>query len=270
MIQNIEPHIYDNTYDRQEIQPDDCLLKFENRSVYLKENGDLPQAKDYESYPKESCYYLFKIDQTRVYISLGELSPVSLSPVTLRDAIRQSDNTEGFLLYTAYQLNQWYNDNRYCGRCGSHLKRGETERSLVCHKCGNTIYPRISPAVIIALRNQDSLLMSVYANREYKHKALLAGFIEIGETPEDTVRREVFEEVGLKVKNIQYFSSQPWGIESDLLLGYVCDVDGDTTVTLDENELAQAMWVKREDIEPDDRQSSLTSTMMQAFRNHKI
>ena len=82
----------------------------------------------------------------------------------------------------------------------------------------------------------------------FAHNALVAGFTEIGETMEETVKREVMEETGLKVKNIRYYKSQPWGIASDILLGYYCDVDGDDTITMDESELKYAEWVKREDI----------------------
>ena len=82
-----------------------------------------------------------------------------------------------------------------------------------CPHCGNLIFPKIAPAVIIGLIHEDSILISTYADRPYKGRALLAGFCEIGETPEQTVVREVQEEVGLRVKNIRYFDSQPWGLQ---------------------------------------------------------
>ena len=97
----------------------------------------------------------------------------------------------------------------------------------------------------------------------------MAGYIEIGETPEDTVRREAMEEVGLKVKNIRYYKSQPWGFSAGLLLGYFCDVDGDTDITLENAELSNAAWIKRENItgQPDDL--SLTNEMMHIFAEGK-
>ena len=96
-----------------------------------------------------------------------------------------------------------------------------------CPSCEHVVYPKIKPAVIVGVIHEGKLLTSRYAGRAYGGLALIAGFVEIGETGEDTVRREVMEEVGLKVKNITYFATQPWGFESDLLLGYFCEVDGD-------------------------------------------
>ncbi len=112
----------------------------------------------------------------------------------------------------------------------------------------------------------NRLLMSQYAGREYKKYALLAGFTEIGETVEETVAREVMEEVGLKVKNITYYKSQPWSFSDTLLMGFFCELDGEEDVTLDEEELALAQWFEREEIpaEPDD--VSLTNEMMMVFK----
>ena len=137
---------------------------------------------------------------------------------------------------------------------------------MKCPSCGNMIFPKICPAVIIGLRDGDRLMMSRYANREYKGRALLAGFCEVGETPEETVVREVMEEVGLKATNVTYFGSQPWGIDCNLLLGYYADVSGDVDVTIDKEELAAASFVKREDIEPEPITESLTATMIEEFR----
>ena len=89
------------------------------------------------------------------------------------------------------------------------MRAGTTERSMVCTDCGHTEYPKICPAVIVAIRNGDKLLMSRYARGTYRRYALIAGYVEVGETFEECVRREVMEEVGLKVKNIRYYKSQP-------------------------------------------------------------
>ena len=171
-----------------------------------------------------------------------------------------------FEAYTAGQLARWYHDNRYCGTCAHKTVPSKTERALCCPHCGRTIYPRILPAVIIGVTDGDRILMTKYAGRSYTFYALVAGFNEIGETLEETVAREVMEEVGLKVKNIRYYKSQPWGIVDDLLAGFYCDVDGSTEIKLDRNELKEAVWVERKDVEGQPHDLSLTNEMMVVFR----
>ena len=92
------------------------------------------------------------------------------------------------------------------------------------------------PAVIVGICNNDKILVTKYRTG-FAHYALVAGFTEIGETLEETVQREVLEETGLRVKNIRYYKSQPWGIVDDILAGFYCDVDGETDIHMDESEL---------------------------------
>ena len=161
------------------------------------------------------------------------------------------------------------NREKYCGRCGKRLKHGEKERMLVCEACGNTEFPKICPAVIVGVTDHNRILMSKYAGRTYKKYALLAGFSEIGETVEQTVAREVMEEVGLKVKNIRYYKSQPWAFSDTLLMGFYCDLDGNDAITLDREELAVAEWFEREDIPVEPSRDSLTNEMILQFKNER-
>ena len=147
------------------------------------------------------------------------------------------------------------------------MKKDSKERLLYCESCHNMEFPKICPAVIIGVTDGDKILMSKYAGRTYKKYALLAGFTEIGETLEETVQREVMEEVGLKVKNIRYYKSQPWSFSSTLLCGFFCDVDGDTSITLDTNELALAEWFARKNIPVEDDGISLTREMIRVFKH---
>ncbi|MGB4660410.1 MAG: NAD(+) diphosphatase, partial [Mobilitalea sp.] len=141
---------------------------------------------------------------------------------------------------------------------------------LYCDKCGNQIYPKIVPAIIVAVTNGSKILMTQYAARAYKNYALVAGFVEIGETLEDTVRREVMEEVGLKVKNIAYYKSQPWGFDSDLLMGFFAELDGDDQVNIDYNELAIAEWFERDQIQLEHDNISLTREMIIKFKDNTL
>lgn len=174
-----------------------------------------------------------------------------------------------FACETAYQLYGWYRDNRFCGRCGGRMARSEKERCMICPSCGNHVYPKIMPAVIVGVINpaRDAILMTQYAGRAYKGHALIAGFNEIGETGEDTVRREVMEEAGIRVKNIRYYKSQPWGFDADLLLGYFCEVDGDDMIHMDDGELAKAVWVPRKEITDVFENMSLTNEMITVFKD---
>ena len=111
----------------------------------------------------------------------------------------------------------------------------------------------------------DCILITRY-KQGYAHNALVAGFTEIGETLEQTVAREVMEETGIKVKNIHYYKSQPWGIAQDLLIGFFCEADGDCEIHMDQNELKYAEWVNQKDVVLQPNSASLTNEMMQVFR----
>lgn len=165
------------------------------------------------------------------------------------------------------ELHRFYSNNRFCGRCGTKSMKSRKERAIVCPACGNTIYPKIAPAVIVAITDGDKLLLTKYAGREYTRYALVAGYTEFGETLEETVRREVMEEVGLKVKNIRYYKNQPWAFSDSMLVGFFAELDGSPQIHLDETELSTAVWMKREDIPGDYTNVSLTHEMILLFKN---
>ena len=148
------------------------------------------------------------------------------------------------------------------------MKHDTKERMMYCPSCGRQEYPVLMPAVIVGITNGDKIICSKYEGRSFKQYALIAGFAEIGETIEETVHREVMEEVGLPVKNIRYYKSQPWPFSSTVLMGFFCDLDGDDeTITLDANELALAQWFERDEIPVTPSRDSLTNEMIMAFKH---
>ena len=140
------------------------------------------------------------------------------------------------------------------------------ERMVRCMCCNNMVFPKICPAVIIGVTDGDRILLTKYAGRTYKNYALVAGFTEIGETLEQTVEREVMEEVGLHVKNIRYYKSQPWALSGSLLAGFFCELDGDDTISLQEDELSVGKWAYADDLELEDDGISLTREMILKFK----
>ena len=167
-------------------------------------------------------------------------------------------------------LHRWYATTRFCGRCGNPMQDSETERARVCPACGLTIYPKISPAVIVAVTDGNRLLLTKYRGRAFKRYALVAGFNEIGESIEDTVRREVLEETGVRVKNLRFYKSQPWVFTDSLLMGFRCELDGSDRITIQENELSEAGWYDREEIPADYSPISLTGEMIDRFRRGEL
>ena len=271
MIQDIAPYCFDNTYAIKKAEDDDLIVIFDKDKVLCRITDDkviFPAGKDLKD---QEFIYLFRIDNRNYFTCEYDMELTNFSYCSLRQIRDSIDHDEVMLfgLYTAYHLSLWYKDNRYCGCCGERLKRTSDERALECPNCHKRIYPRINPAVIVGVKNGDRLLITKYA-RGFAHNALVAGFTEIGETFEDTVRREVREEAGIRVKNISYYKSQPWGVAQDILAGFYCEVDGDDTITMDNRELKYASWVKREDIELQPTDYSLTNEMMRMFREGKI
>jgi NAD+ diphosphatase len=290
MIQDIFPHIFNNHYDEKVVAgPSDYVIITEEKSIlvnkddYEKHIISFPQVKDLCEGAELS--YLFSIDELKYFTSLTKASsdnfcdtlPTALSPkasenfkfVTIRDLRNGSNGPkfQAFAAITGKHICDWYNDAVFCGRCGKKMKHSLTERAMKC-SCGFTAYPRIMPAVIVGVLNGDKILVTKY-NRGIAYNALIAGFTEIGETLEETVSREVFEEAGIHVKNIRYYKSQPWGVANDILMGFYCDLDGDDTITMDKTELKYAEWVSREDLELQPNDYSLTNEMMKKFKISK-
>ncbi|MCR5099664.1 MAG: NAD(+) diphosphatase [Lachnospiraceae bacterium] len=268
MIQDIFPHVFNNSY--KDIRPaeGDPVICFKDGKILGRHDVDahrliLPRAD-----AKTDLIYLFSIDEDSYFLDLaprdGQDGFLWFSVREIRD-LGIEDQRMVFASFTAYHLAEWYRDNRFCGVCGKSLTIASDERALDCPACHKRIYPRINPAVIIGVKNGDRILITRY-RQGYAHNALVAGFTEIGETLEQTVSREVMEEAGLKVKNIQYYKSQPWGMAADILMGFFCEVDGDDTIKMDEGELKYAEWIKREDIVLQPSDYSLTNEMMKVFK----
>jgi NAD+ diphosphatase len=141
----------------------------------------------------------------------------------------------------AVQLIRWERCHRYCGRCGKPTEDRADERAKTCPSCGLSAYPRLSPAVIVAVVRDDRLLLGTSKRFRADFWSVLAGFVEAGETLEECVVREVREEVGILVNNVRYFGSQPWPFPDSLMIGFTAEYAGGE-ITVDQTELTDANW----------------------------
>jgi NAD+ diphosphatase len=147
----------------------------------------------------------------------------------------------------AIQIIAWDRDHQFCSRCGAKTAAMAMERAKQCPECKLVTYPRLSPAIIVRVRRGDEMLLARNANWPQGRYSILAGFVEPGETLEETVEREVMEEVGLRVKNIKYFASQPWPFPNSLMLGFTADYDSGE-ITFNDQEIATADWFRADNL----------------------
>ena len=253
MIQDILPLHLQNQYEKK--QPDDTsyMMIYRENKILVREGETLAFLTYREL--REICetagemapqsIYLFSVGEETYFLTeLPEHLTLEGYCFEKMFAVRSGKPKEHILAAaTAWHLYEWYRDNRFCGRCGQKLMHNGTLRMLFCPACGNQVFPKIAPAVIVGVTDGEYILMTTYANREYKRYALIAGFTEIGETAEETVMREVQEEVGLKV-------------------------DGERDIVLDTGELATAEWVHYSDVPEDPEGLSLTREMMSVFQKN--
>ena len=269
MIQDIAPHRLDRRYDTRPAADGDIALCYQKGTVLLEVVGeDYALPRFGKQLPASDARHLFELDGDDCFMVTDPPAeaPEGCRYVPYMELRSVHPQEVAFAAITGAQLHRWYGSRKFCGRCGQKMEPSDIERAMVCPDCGLIEYPKICPAVIVAVINGDKLMVTRYADRPFRGWALIAGFVEIGETLEDTVRREVMEEVGVKVKNLRYYKNQPWSFTDTLLCGFYCDLDGDDTVTLDTAELKEAHWLSREDIPPRQNEASLTAEMMERFR----
>ncbi len=163
----------------------------------------------------------------------------------LRDVLPLLDGDAGFLAGRALQILNWRRNNRFCGRCGAEMEPRSEERAMSCPKCGFLQYPRLSPAIIVAVTKGENLLLAHNNHFPAGRYSLVAGFVEPGETFEDCVAREVEEEIGIQVGHIRYLSSQPWPFPDSLMIGFTAEWASEE-IRVDDVEIGDAKWFGRD------------------------
>ena len=159
----------------------------------------------------------------------------------LRSLFGKSDHLMFGLAGRAAQIVDWYRSHQFCGQCGAKTEVHEKDRATFCSTCQAFYYPRLSPSIITLVHRGDEVLLARSPNFPEGMYSTLAGFVEPGESIEETLRREVFEEVGVRVGEMEYMGSQPWPFPNSLMLGFLAEYESGDLV-LQEEEIADAQW----------------------------
>lgn len=293
MIQDIAPHVFHNEYTPRPLTELDAIVCYNKNQILMdvtkgEDQAIFPQLNDFTPEQKKriqessSIQYLFAIDDMGFFlvpmdcIFASGLEVIdgdwigatgnTLRFLPIQKVRQQSSNRIGHAMMVSHHLNTWMTNHQFCGRCGSPAVPYDKERAMYCSHCGNIMYPQISPAVAVAVVDpkNDRILLAKSLG-EFRKFALIAGFVEIGETIEDCVRREVMEEVGLKVGKLHYFKSQPWGLTGIEMMGFYAELEGDDKVTIQETELSEARWFHRSEL-TEESTMSLSFTLIDTFR----
>ena len=185
---------------------------------------------------------------------------------SLRSLFGQFDDDLMGVAARAVQIAEWARTHRFCGACAQPMALVAGERCFRCQACGMMAYPRISPAMMVLIRKGEHVLLAMHVASPSKRFTPLAGFLEAGESIEEAVHREVFEEVGLRVNNLQYFGSQSWPFPHSLMIGFTADyVDGE--IRVDQSEISEARWFGPGDQWPERVEHiSVSSVLVDAYR----
>ncbi|MDT8284326.1 MAG: NAD(+) diphosphatase, partial [Thermovirgaceae bacterium] len=174
-------------------------------------------------------------------LAKGSVPPEGMEFVSLRDIWGILGERAFFEAGRAFQLMEWSRKNKFCGQCGALMRESDSETARECPECKMTSYPPVSPAVIVAVRKGASLLLARSPGFPKGRYSVLAGFVEPGETLEETIEREIMEEVSVRVKNIKYFGSQPWPFPHSLMIGFTAEwASGE--IRIDGVEIEDAGW----------------------------
>jgi len=232
------------------VTPESALwfLVHDNRILIKEEQDDylIPQSSDIKKLsltPSEKEFFGLLDGQPCYAAELRDRTQVSgaFSFVGLRALFSQFGEDVIRAAGMASQLLRWGHNHRYCGKCGERTENKRDERAKICPRCGLINYPRLSPAMIVAVLKDHKILLAHSKRFPAKFFSVLAGFVEPGETLEECVKREVSEEVGITVRNIRYFGSQPWPFPDSLMVAFTAEYAAGE-IKIDHSEIAEAGW----------------------------
>ncbi|MFP5392397.1 MAG: NAD(+) diphosphatase [Gammaproteobacteria bacterium] len=200
----------------------------------------------------------------------ADTAPPGFAFTPLRGLLGEMDDALTGVAARAVQIAEWARTHQFCGACGSRTAPVAGERCFKCQACGFSAYPRISPAMMVLIRKGEQMLLAQHVSYATKRHTPLAGFLEAGETVEEAIHREVFEEVGLRVHKLRYFGSQSWPFPHSLMLAFTAEyLDGE--IRVDPNEIADARWFGPDDEwERPPQHISISTLLVEAHRRGQI
>lgn len=236
--------------------------KIPNYSLFKKENIKYSFLKYVGNIESNPCFALS--------INHVNENSTNIKQINLRDAFHVlSDDHLRAAIY-AHQVLLWNTRTQYCGVCGTKTFEPESNDWVKeCPKCNEKFFPKVSPAIIVAISNKGKLLMAHHKRMASGIFTILAGFVNPGESLEECIHREVMEEAGIKIKNIQYFGSQPWPFPDSLMIGFKAEYkSGELNPDLEE--LTEVNWFKPDEIPEWESRSSIARALIDDFiRNNK-
>lgn len=233
-----------------------------------KNDYNLPftdSLKEFSISPIRSIY-LGTLEDYPVYVAeVAEdtAAPDGMTFEDLKSLYEVLDEDIFLLAGRAIQIINWDKNHQFCGKCGAFTETADHEMAKVCPECGHMSFPRLSPAVITAIVKDSKILMAQHGYRGNMY-GLIAGFVEPGETLEECVQRETMEEVGLRVKNIKYFSSQGWPFPHSLMVGFTAEYESGE-IQVDGREITEAKWFSPDEIPRAPSKMSIASELIDWF-----
>jgi NAD+ diphosphatase len=277
MIQDILPHRINNHYQpNTTIGEKDFILHYKDDSLLLKTNGEafeIPQKKDFpEISDKTEGIFLFSLNDIPCFLIWDDLmadkSRFIYKEVNFFHTFRQPEIA--WICILGFKLMNWYSQNKFCGKCGKRTKHKTDERAIICSDCNTIVFPKISPAIMAAITCNNKILLARNINFTGNWYSLLAGYVDVGETLEETLIREVKEEVGVDIKNIRYYKSQPWPPSGSLMIAFVAEADENQPITIDNKEIAEAAWFTRGSLPNHSSNISIAGEMIEKFERGEL
>ncbi|WP_413700132.1 NAD(+) diphosphatase [Psychromonas sp. KJ10-10] len=217
------------------LQPQGDFIPYGNLDDLSLDEALVSEKVELGHYQSSPCYLVeFK---TQIDVGFGEYSD-------LRTLLGTVDDRLFDIAGRAFQISLFYKTHQFCGQCGEKMQAIDWEIAMQCQHCKHRCYPRVSPCIIVGIRKEKQILLALHRRHQKSNNqvyTVLAGFTEAGETLEHCVEREVYEESGIKITNIEYVTSQPWPFPHSLMMGFTADyLSGD--IKIDPRELSSATW----------------------------
>jgi NAD+ diphosphatase len=246
---------------------------FKNDKLLLSKNkkGEhcVPSVQDFKelNLKPEELIYLGRYEEQDCFS--GELEDKekltkNLAPFELRKTYSSIGLDFFQIAGYAFQIITWNKNSRYCGSCGSKVEDMKEERAKICPQCNLINFPSISPAVIVAVTKEDTILLARARRFRGNLCSVLAGFVEVGENLEECIQREVKEEVGIEVKNIKYFGSQPWPFPNSLMIAFTAEYKKGE-ISIDKEEILDAGWFKADELPSTPKKPSIAKDLIDWF-----